>query len=142
MRPRPHALDHPARILIVDDELLNRQLLEVILKPEGYLLRTAGSGEEALAIVAEQPPDLILLDIMMPGMDGYEVARKIKGDPATTHIPIIMITALDDHYTRLLGLSAGAEDFLGKPVDRGELCERVKQLLRRKAYRRLPPYDA
>jgi CheY-like chemotaxis protein len=142
MRQDPKASEHPARILIVDDERHNRQVLEVMLKPEGYRLRTAASGEEALNVVAAQPPDLILLDIMMPGMDGYQVARKIKGDPATTHIPIIMITALDDHYTRLLGLSAGAEDFLGKPVERAELCERVRDLLRRKAYRRLLPYEA
>ncbi len=85
-------------------------------------------------MVAEQPPDLIVLDIMMPGMDGYEVAVKLKENPATKHIPIIMVTALDDREARLRGLNAGAEDFLSKPVDRAELCVRVRNLLRLKAY--------
>ena len=134
MKAGPGVADHPARILIVDDERRNRQLLEVMLAPEGYLLQTAGGGEEALAVVARQPPDLILLDIMMPGMDGYEVARRIKGDPATKNIPVIMITALDDRNARMLGLGAGAEDFLTKPVDRAELCVRVRNLLRLKTY--------
>jgi two-component system, cell cycle sensor histidine kinase and response regulator CckA len=134
MNPSPDIADHPARILIVDDELHNRQLLEVLLAAEGFLLQTAASGEEALARVAEQPPDLILLDIMMPGMDGYEVAARIKGDLATKNIPVIMVTALDDRHARMLGLSAGAEDFITKPVDRAELCLRVRNLLRLKAY--------
>ena len=134
MNPSPDIADHPARILIVDDERHNRQLLEVMLTPEGFLLLTAASGEEALAIVAQQPPDLILLDIMMPGMDGYQVAARIKGNLATKNIPIIMVTALDDRNARMLGLSAGAEDFLTKPVDRAELCVRVRNLLRLKAY--------
>ena len=85
-------------------------------------------------MVAQHPPDLILLDVMMPGMDGYQVAAKIKGNLATKNIPIIMVTALDDRNARMLGLSAGAEDFLTKPVDRAELCVRVRNLLRLKAY--------
>ncbi len=134
MNPRPDTADHPARILIVDDEPHNRELLKVMLMPEGFLLQTAASGEEALAIVAQQPPDLILLDVMMPGMDGYQVAGKIKGNLSTKSIPVIMVTALDDHNARVLGLSAGAEDFLTKPVDRAELSVRVRNLLRIKAY--------
>lgn len=134
MNPRPDIAYHPARILIVDDDRRNRQVLEVMLTPEGFLLQTAASGEEALAIVAQQPPDLILLDIMMPGMDGYQVAAKIKGSLATKNIPIIMVTALDDRNAKMLGLSAGAEDFLTKPMDRAELCVRVRNLLRLKAY--------
>ena len=130
----PDVADHPARILIVDDEPYNRQLLEAMLAPEGYLLQTAARGEAALAIVAERPPDLILLDVMMPGLDGYEVAGKIKGNLATKNIPIIMVTALDDRKSKMLGLSAGAADFLTKPVDRAELCVRVRNLLRLKAY--------
>src|SRR5271170_493273 len=94
MNPSPDIADHPARILIVDDERHNRQLLEVMLSPEGFLLDIACSGEEALGIIAKQPPDLILLDIMMPGMDGYEVARRIKANPLTRSIPVVMITAL------------------------------------------------
>ena len=85
-------------------------------------------------MVAQQPPDLILLDVMMPGMDGYQVAGTLKGNLATKNIPIIMVTALDDRNARMLGLSAGAEDFLTKPVDRAELCVRVRNLLRLKAY--------
>jgi len=134
MSPSPDVADHPARILIVDDERHNRELLEVMLSPEGFHLLTAASGADALAMVAQQAPDLILLDIMMPGMDGYQVAGKIKDNLATKNIPIIMVTALDDRNARMLGLSAGAEDLLTKPVDRAELCMRVRNLLRLKAY--------
>jgi PAS domain S-box-containing protein len=134
MKPLPDVTDHPARILIVDDEPHNRRLLEVMLGPEGFHLLTASSGEEALAMVAEQRPDLILLDIMMPGMDGYRVVCEIKGAPATRNIPIIIVSALDDRLARMRGLSAGAEDFLTKPVDRVELFMRVRNLLRLKAY--------
>jgi signal transduction histidine kinase len=126
--------DPPARVLIVDDERRNLDLLKIMLQSDGYFLRTASSGEEALAIVASEPPDLILLDVMMPGMDGYEAAGKIKANPATKNIPVIMLTALDDRNARMLGLSAGAEDFLTKPVDRAELSVRVRNLLRLKAY--------
>jgi signal transduction histidine kinase len=124
----------PPRILIVDDQRHNAELLKVMLTPEGYHLLTASSGQEALGRLAEQQPDLILLDVMMPGMDGYEVAGKIKENPATRNIPVIMLTALDDRNARMLGLNAGAEDFLTKPVDRAELCVRVRNLLRLKAY--------
>jgi len=125
--------EQPACVLIVDDERHNRELLEVMLKPEGYLLLSAANGVEALALVARQPPDLILLDVMMPGMNGYDMAARIKSDSATKNIPIVMLTALDDRNARMLGLSAGAEDFLTKPVDRGELSVRVRNLLRIKA---------
>jgi PAS domain S-box-containing protein len=134
MNPIPGVAAQPARILIVDDERHNRELLEVMLAPEGFQLLTAANGEEALAMVEQQPPDLILLDIMMPGMDGYQVAAKLKGSNGTKHIPVIMVTALDDRNARMLGLSAGAEDFLTKPVDRAELSVRVRNLLRLKAY--------
>jgi signal transduction histidine kinase len=122
-----------ARILIVDDESNNRALLEIMLAPEGFVLTSAASGEEALAIVAKQPPDLILLDVLMPGMGGLEVAGKIKGNLATKNIPIVMITALSDRDAKMSGLTVGAEDFLTKPVDRAELCMRVRNLLRLKA---------
>jgi signal transduction histidine kinase len=124
----------PARILVVDDEPRNRELLQVMLTPEGFEILTAASGEEALAIVAAHQPDLILLDVMMPGLNGYEVAGQIKRGSDTKNILVIMVTALDDRNARLLGLGAGAEDFLTKPVDRAELCVRVKNLLRLKAY--------
>lgn len=130
----PGLIERPARVLIVDDERQNRQLLEVMLKPEGFDLVVMGSGEEALAEVKRQPPDLILLDVMMPGMDGYQVVTRIKGNPATKNIPVIMLTALDDSNSRIHGLSAGAEDFLSKPINRGELTARVRNLLRMKAH--------
>jgi two-component system cell cycle sensor histidine kinase/response regulator CckA len=134
MSAQPDLPGLPARILIVDDERHNRELLEVMLTPQGFTLQMAGSGEEALAIVAQQPPDLILLDVMMPGMDGYEVAVSVKSREATENIPVIMVTALDDRASKLRGLHAGAEDFLTKPVDRLELSVRVRNLLRLKAY--------
>jgi diguanylate cyclase (GGDEF)-like protein/PAS domain S-box-containing protein len=124
----------PATILIVDDEIQNRKLLETLLKPEGYLTVSVASGEDGLAEIARCAPDLILLDIMMPGMSGYEVATALKGSPATSSIPIIMLTALVDRAARLASLSAGVEEFLTKPVDRAELWLRVRNLLRLKAY--------
>ena len=134
MKPSPDIADFPACILIVDDERHNRELLEVMLKPEGFILLSAASGEEALTIVARRPPDLILLDVMMPGMSGYDVVARIKTDPHAKSIPVIMLTALDDRNARMLGLNAGAEDFLTKPVDRSELSVRVRNLLRIKAF--------
>ena len=130
MTAQPTASASPARILIVDDDLHNRLLLEVMLAPDGYAIVSAPTGEEALVMVAQQPPDLILLDVMMPGMHGYQVVARIKSNPATKHIPVIMLSALDDRNSRMHGLSAGAEDFLTKPVNRVELCTRVRALLR------------
>jgi PAS domain S-box-containing protein len=123
----------PARILIVDDEPQNRRLLERILMPEGFVTAMAAGGEEAMASVARQQPDLILLDVMMPTMDGYSVAAQIKGSLDTKNIPIIMVSALDSREVRMRALEAGAEEFLTKPVDRAELCVRVRNLLRLKA---------
>jgi len=125
-------LTAPATILIVDDESLNRRLLQALLGHEGYVTRTAGGGEQALASIADDPPDLILLDVMMPGLDGRQVARAVKADPATSKIPIIMVTAQTDREARLAALDAGAEDFVSKPVDRAELWLRVRNLLRLK----------
>ncbi|MDB5220149.1 MAG: two-component hybrid sensor and regulator [Myxococcaceae bacterium] len=130
----PGTPERRSRILIVDDEPHNRQLLEVMLTPEGYHLSTAVNGVEALAKVAADRPDLILLDVAMPGMDGYEVAERLKADIATKNIPIIMVTVRDDREAKMRGLTAGAEDFLSKPVDRAELQVRVRNLLRLKAY--------
>ena len=121
-------------ILIVDDEIQNRKLFETLLRPEGYRTLTAANGEEALKVIAEHSPDLILLDIMMPGIDGYELAVILKADAATSNIPIIMVTALIDRDARLTALNAGAEEFLSKPVDRTELYLRVRNLLRLKTF--------
>jgi len=123
-----------AKILIVDDEIRNRKLLEALLHSEGYATMSAASGTDALAAVAQHAPDLVLLDVMMPDMDGFQVARKLKSDASTSHIPIIMVTASADRHSRLAGLESGAEDFLNKPVDRAELWLRVRNLLRVKAY--------
>ncbi|CAN5788011.1 N/A [soil metagenome] len=130
MTPHTAPQGYPARILIVDDERHNRQLLEVMLAQEGFQLQLASGGEEALAMVAAEAPDLILLDVMMPGMDGYQVASRIKADPATQHVRIIMLTALDDSNSRKHGLSTGAEGYLAKPVNRAELTAGVRALLR------------
>jgi DNA-binding response OmpR family regulator len=121
--------DQPIRILIVDDERHNRELLKIMLEPEGYLLQTAASGEEALGMAERQPPDLMLLDVMMPGLDGYQVAARVKAGSSTRKILIVLLTALDDRSSRSHGLSAGADAFLTKPVNRVELCERVRSLL-------------
>ena len=118
-----------ARILIVDDERDNRELLEVILGHEGFVTVSVASGEDALLSVAHAPPDLVLLDIMMPGMDGYEVALRIKGDALTKSIPVLMMSALDDRSARTLAASAGADAFFSKPMRRADLCARVRQYL-------------
>jgi len=122
------------RVLIVDDAASSRQLLQTMLEPEGYLIQHASSGEETLEAVRFQPPDLILLDAMMPGMDGFHVATRLKRNADTKSIPIIMITALDDRSAKTLGISVGVEDYLTKPVDRADVCARVRNLLRLKAY--------
>ncbi|NWC88599.1 EAL domain-containing response regulator [Pseudomonas reactans] len=123
-----------ATLLIVDDEPQVRKLLETLLHHEGYQTVSASSGEEALQVVAQQAPDLILLDIMMPGMDGYEVASQLKSDDATAGIPIIMLSALSDPGARVSGLESGAEEFLSKPIERIELSLRVRNLLRLTAH--------
>jgi len=99
-----------ATILIVDDDIDLRALLETLLRSQGYLTLTAANGEEALASIAQRAPDLILLDILMPGMDGNEVARRLKANPSTANIPIIIVTVQLDRDARLAGLAAGAED--------------------------------
>lgn len=122
------------RVLIVDDEPMNRRVIAAMLGPENVEPIEAGSGEEALASIAGHRPDLVLLDVMMPGTDGFVVAGRLKADAATRNIPIILVTALDDRDSRLRGLGVGAEDFLTKPVDRAELVVRVRNLLRLKAW--------
>ena len=123
-----------ATILIVDNDPRNRKLLQALLRPEGYVTQCASTGDEALDAIAVQAPDLILLDVMMPGMNGYQLASGIKANPATSNIPIIMITAQSDRDARLAGLDAGAEEFLTRPVERFELWLRVRNLLRLKSF--------
>ncbi|MBS0273097.1 MAG: PleD family two-component system response regulator [Proteobacteria bacterium] len=121
-----------ARVLVVDDILSNVKLLEAKLTAEYFEVVTAFNGIEALAKVEECDPDIILLDVMMPGMDGFEVARRIKGNPKTAHVPVVMVTALDQPSDRVAGLDAGADDFLTKPVDDAALFARVRSLVRLK----------
>lgn len=121
-----------ARILVVDDLAPNRNLLEVKLQAEYYDVLTASSGEEALEVAAKEPLDLILMDAMMPGINGFEACRLIKDNPKTWHIPVIMVTALEDTKDRIRGLEAGADDFITKPIDDFNLMARVRSLLRLK----------
>ena len=121
-----------ARVLVVDDVPPNVKLLEAKLTSEYFDVLTAFSGPEALDVIGREHPDIILLDVMMPGMDGFEVCRRIKTDPATAHIPVVMVTALDQPSDRVAGLEAGADDFLTKPVQDLALFARVRSLVRLK----------
>jgi len=125
--------DEPITVLAVDDQETNLRLLEAVLAPRGYRLVPVISGAEALAVLAEAPVDLVLLDIVMPGMDGYEVCRRIRADEATAYLPVVMLTA-SDAQQRLHALEAGADDFLAKPFDHSELLARVASLARIKRY--------
>ena len=121
-----------ARVLVVDDIPTNVRLLEARLTAEYFDVLTASSGQEALDICAAGPVDIVLLDVMMPGMDGFETCRRLKADPKTHHIPVVMITALNQPSDRITGLEAGADDFLTKPPDDMQLLARVKSLVRLK----------
>ena len=121
-----------ARVLVVDDLLPNLKLLEAKLSNEYFQVETAMNGAEALAAIDADPPDIILLDIMMPGMDGFEVCERIKANPETAHLPVVMVTALSDRSDRVRGLEAGADDFLTKPVDDRALFARIRSLVRLK----------
>lgn len=121
-------------ILVVDDEPRNLRLMAALLIPMGCQVQLAENGEEALKMLEEISPDVILLDVMMPGMDGYEVARQVKAREKTRSIPIVMVTALQGVTDRVKALEAGADDFLTKPVDKSELTARVRSLVKVKAY--------
>ena len=121
-----------ARVLVVDDILSNVKLLEAKLTAEYFEVVTAFNGLECLARMEETTPDIVLLDVMMPGMDGFEVCRRIKSNPKTAHVPVVMVTALDQPSDRVAGLDAGADDFLTKPVDDAALFARVRSLVRLK----------
>ena len=129
------------KILIVDDNANNVKLLEAMLLADGYAPLSATSGKEALRLAAKLP-DLILMDIMMPEMNGFEAVEKLRSNPATRDIPVIMVTSLDDRESRLFALQAGADEFISKPVDRAELALRVRNVLMLKEYRKLMEQQA
>jgi len=122
-----------AKILAVDDIPQNLRLLDAVLTPQGYTVVTAGTGEDALVKVLSEKPDLILLDIMLPGIDGYEVCRRLRADPATSYLPVVMLTA-SEMAEKVKAIEAGADDFVPKPFDAQELLARVRSLLRIKMY--------
>lgn len=121
-------------ILIVDDEARNIELEKAYLEPDNYKILTASNGEEALKTVAKNDIDLILLDVMMPGKDGFAVTKQLKTNKKTSSIPVILVTALSDKKDRVRGIEAGCDDFISKPVDQSELLARVRSLLKVKAY--------
>ncbi len=140
-RPAVEAADcpslSPATVLIVDDEADGREIIAALLQPYGYRLLFASNGVQALHEATLHLPDVIVLDVMMPGMDGFSVCRHLRANPLLAEIPIVLVTALNDRQSRLHGLAAGADDFLSKPVDPAELVVRLQTIIRLNRYRRL-----
>jgi len=126
-------MSSPPKILVVDDTPNNVKLLADVLSVKGFTVATAASGEEALSKIAADQPDLVLLDVMMPGLSGYDVCRRIRADAQTALLPVVLVTALDPAQERIKGIDAGADDFISKPINQPELFARVRSLLRVKA---------
>jgi len=119
------------RVLVVDDNFVNVRLLEELLKSASYEVATAMNGEAALEKIAQSRPDIVLLDVMMPGMDGYEVCRRIRQNEKTARLPVIMVTALDKESDRETALAAGANEFLSKPVEDNLLLPAIRRILQK-----------
>jgi DNA-binding response OmpR family regulator len=130
-------MDKEHTVLIVDDRPTERDTLEALLATEDYRLEFAGDGRQALDRAAELTPDLILLDVMMPELDGFEVCQRLRSDPLLAEVPVVLVTALDDRDSRIRGIESGADDFVSKPFDRHELRARVRSLTKLNRYRRL-----
>ncbi|MEI8165842.1 MAG: HD domain-containing phosphohydrolase [Chloroflexales bacterium] len=128
-------MSNASTVLIVDDQLRGREVLISLLAPEGYRLLLAGSGPEALLVAQGSIPDLVLLDVMMPEMDGFEVCRHMRADPKLALVPIFLVTALDDQTSLLRGLEVGADDFVSKPFNRAELRARIRTITRLNRFR-------
>ena len=126
-------MGRPSKILVVDDTAQNRRLMEAVLTPLGHIVLSAESGAEALELIAADPPDLVLLDVVMPEMDGYSVCRALRSNPDTQMLPIIMLTSSGDQ-DKVSAIDAGADDFIARPFDQNELVARVRSLLRIKLY--------
>src|SRR5262249_58876846 len=131
-----------SRVLIVEDERDIRDLILLHLQLDGYQVTTAGSGEDALLQVKQSPPDLVLLDLMLPGMSGLEVCRRLRQEPTTAGLPILMLTAKGDEVDRVVGLELGADDYVVKPFSPKELLARVRAVLRRGRPGPAPPARA
>jgi two-component system sensor histidine kinase/response regulator len=123
--PDHRVIVEPGKVLVVDDEERNRRMLRDILEAQGHVVTLAEDGDQALAAAFADCPDVILLDVMMPVLDGFEVCRRLRGDPRTVHVPVLIVTALHDRHSMLTGIRAGANDFLSKPIDAEELRLRV-----------------
>src|SRR5271166_3887256 len=124
----------PARVLVVDDSPVNVEVLTAMLKYQDYVVSTAADGFEALERIEAEKPDIVLLNVMMPRLDGFETCRRIKADPVTAHIPVVMITGLSDVADRVRGFEAGADDYFTEPVDGPALMAPIPSLLRQKRY--------
>ena len=135
-------MSSPSNILIVDDDSRGRETLEAVLTGLGHNLHFCDNGLDALKQASILQPDLILLDVMMPGIDGFEVCRRIRADPLLADVPVVMTTALDDKASRLEGIEAGADDFISKPIDRMEIRARVSTIIRLNRYRKLMKQQA
>ena len=114
------------KVLVVDDEPQNVMLLQDLLEARGYQVLTAGDGQDALVLASEHYPDVVLLDVMMPRLSGFDVCLRLKAEPSTAMIPVLLVTALDAREDRLAGIDAGASDFISKPIDSADLILRVR----------------